>query len=62
VLRRVKATYPQVAVIVMTGRGTEEDEQRARALGAFAYLTKPVDITDLMETIRAAGRARTEAR
>ena len=62
VLRRVKATYPQVAVIVMTGRGTEDDEERARALGAFAYLTKPVDITDLMETIRAAGRANPSAR
>ena len=61
VLRRVKATYPQVAVIVMTGRGTEQDEERAKALGAFAYLTKPVDINDLMETIRAAGRARSGA-
>jgi len=62
VLRRVKASYPAVAVIVMTGRGTAEDEERARALGAYAYLTKPVDITDLMETIRAAGRARSGAR
>ena len=58
VLRRVKTTYPQVAVIVMTGRGTEQDEARAKELGAFAYLTKPVAITDLMETIRAAARAR----
>jgi DNA-binding response OmpR family regulator len=62
VLRRVKSAYPQVAVIVMTGRGTEDDEERARALGAFAYLTKPVDINDLMETIRAAGRVRSGAR
>jgi len=61
VLRRVKATYPQVAVIVMTGRGTEEDQERVMALGAFAYLTKPVAITDLMETIRAAGRLRSGA-
>lgn len=62
VLRRVKAAYPAMAVIVMTGRGTEEDEARARALGAYAYLTKPVDITDLMEAIRAAGRARSGVR
>jgi DNA-binding response OmpR family regulator len=62
VLRRVKAAHPQVAVIVMTGRGTQEDEANARALGAFAYLTKPVDITALMETIRAAGRAPAAAR
>jgi DNA-binding response OmpR family regulator len=58
VLRRVRAAYPQVAVIVMTGRGTEQDEARAKELGAFAYLTKPVDINRLMETVRAAGRAR----
>jgi DNA-binding NtrC family response regulator len=58
VLRRVKATYPQVEVIVMTGRGTEQDEEEAKKLGAFAYLTKPVDINELMETVRAAGRTR----
>jgi DNA-binding NtrC family response regulator len=58
VLRRVKATYPQIAVIVMTGRGTDQDEEEAKKLGAFAYLTKPVDITELMETVRAAGRTR----
>jgi DNA-binding NtrC family response regulator len=57
VLRRVKAGYPQVAVIVMTGRGSDQDEEEATRLGAFAYLAKPVDITVLMETIRAAGRA-----
>ena len=61
VLRRVKVAYPQVAVIVMTGRGTEQDEARAMELGAFAYLTKPVDINRLMETIRTAGRARSGA-
>ena len=61
VLRRVKAAYPSVAVIVMTGRGSEQDEEEARRLGAFAYLTKPVDIAELMETIRAAGRAGSKA-
>jgi len=58
VLRRVKATYPQIEVIVMTGRGADQDEEEAKQLGAFAYLTKPVDINELMETVRAAGRTR----
>jgi DNA-binding NtrC family response regulator len=62
VLRRVKSTYPHVAVIVLTGRGSEQDEEEARQLGAFAYLTKPVDINQLMEAVRAAGRARSAAR
>jgi DNA-binding NtrC family response regulator len=58
VLRRVKTTYPQIEVIVMTGRGTDQDEEEAKKLGAFAYLTKPVEINELMETVRAAGRTR----
>jgi CheY-like chemotaxis protein len=61
VLRQVKATYPQIEVVVMTGRGSEQDEETARQLGAFAYLTKPVDINTLMETVRSAGRARARA-
>lgn len=62
VLRRVKNTYPHVEVIVLTGRGADQDEEEAKNLGAFAYLTKPVDINQLMDTIRAAGRARSAAR
>jgi len=62
VLRRVKARHPAVAVIIMTGRGSPEDEEEAKRLGAFAYLTKPVDITQLMEAVRAAGHARRATR
>jgi DNA-binding NtrC family response regulator len=61
VLRRVKSAYPQVEVIIMTGHGSESDEEEARRLGAYAYLQKPVDINDLMETIRNAGEARRKA-
>ena len=58
VLATVKATYPRVEVIVMTGQGTDEDEEEARRLGACAYLRKPVDFNDLMSAIRRAGEAR----
>jgi DNA-binding NtrC family response regulator len=57
VLRRVKKMYPQMEVIIMTGHGSEVDEAEARRLGAFDYLRKPVDINDLMEAVRNAGRA-----
>ena len=60
VLRRVKDTYPQVAVIIMTGHGSDKDEEEARRLGAFDYLRKPVDMSQLMEVVRNAGRARDE--
>ena len=61
VLRQVKDTYPQIAVIIMTGHGSDEDEEEARRLGAFDYLRKPVDINQLMEVVKDAGRVRNEA-
>ena len=61
VLRRVKKTFPQIEVIIMTGHGSDKDEEEARRLGAFDYLRKPVDIDHLMETVRNAGRARLKA-
>jgi DNA-binding NtrC family response regulator len=58
VLRRVKQTYPEMEVIIMTGHGSDRDEAEARRLGAFDYLTKPVDINRLMDVVREAGRSR----
>lgn len=58
VLSRVKDAHPQVEVIVLTGFGSAKDEEEARRLGAFDYLRKPVDIGDLMNAIRRAGRAK----
>ena len=57
VLRRVKKAYPQMEVIIMTGHGSDQDEEEARRLGAFDYLRKPVDINNLMEIVRNAGHA-----
>jgi DNA-binding NtrC family response regulator len=49
-------------VIILTGHGTERDEQLARELGAFAYLEKPVDIEKLTQTLREAYRKTKEDR
>lgn len=54
VLRRTKEMAPNVEVIILTGHGTVKDEQECMALGAFAYLNKPVDIEKLSATIKAA--------
>lgn len=54
VLRRVKATNPHVEVIILTGHGSDEDCKTCMALGAFAYLQKPVDIDALSETLKRA--------
>lgn len=57
VLRRVKEAYPKVEVIIMTGHGSDKDEDAARRLGAFDYLCKPVEFQRLLDTIRRAGEA-----
>ena len=54
VLRRVRKTYPGVQVIMLTGHGSEKDEQEARRLGAFEYLQKPTEIEKLVKTIKKA--------
>jgi two-component system, OmpR family, response regulator CpxR len=54
VLRKVKRDHPNIEVIILTGHGSEKDEELTRDLGAFAYLQKPVDIDKLAETMKAA--------
>ncbi len=54
VLRRVKETQPEIEVIILTGHGNETDKETCMAMGAFAYLQKPVDIDILSETMKKA--------
>jgi DNA-binding NtrC family response regulator len=56
VLRKTKATRPEVEVIILTGHGTEKDKEMCMALGAFAYLQKPVDIDVLTDTLNQANQ------
>ena len=60
VLRRVKKAYPKVEVIILTGHGTEKDEEEAKRLGAFDYLEKPVNLDVLVKTMKAAYRRKME--
>lgn len=60
VLRRVKQRYPHIQVIILTGHGTDRDEEEVRRLGAFDYLQKPVPIDDLVVRIRAAYKQKLE--
>jgi two-component system, OmpR family, response regulator CpxR len=54
VLRRVKETQPAIEVIVLTSQGSEADKKTCLELGAFAFLSKSVDIDELSKTITAA--------
>jgi len=52
----VKKAYPHVQVVMLTGHGTDKDEEQAQRLGAYAYLQKPVDLERLVVTLRDAFR------
>ncbi len=54
VLEQVKKAYPGVQVIMLTAHGTPDVEKKARALGAFDYLQKPVGIEKLTRVIEQA--------
>jgi CheY-like chemotaxis protein/cytidylate kinase len=54
VLRKVKASRPDIEVIILTGHGSEADREVCMGLGAFAYLHKPVDIDLLSKTLKQA--------
>jgi two-component system response regulator CpxR len=54
ILRQVKTTRPEIEVIVLTGHGSEKDRQQCMALGAFAYMQKPVDIDELSDSLKKA--------
>ncbi|MGD0425789.1 MAG: sigma-54 dependent transcriptional regulator [Candidatus Acidiferrales bacterium] len=46
-LKRVRSTYPQTAVLVLTQYGTIESAVEATRLGAADYITKPFHIPEL---------------
>jgi two-component system response regulator CpxR len=54
VLKKTKSEHPEVAVIILTGHGSEKDRDLCMSLGAFAYLEKPVDIDELSDTMKRA--------
>lgn len=54
VLKWIKANYPNIIVIMMTGFGSVDDAMTAMRLGAFDYLSKPFDIQKAELTIRRA--------
>lgn len=60
VLRQVKKSYPKIQVIILTGHGTEKDEEEARRLGAFDYLEKPVPLDVLIKKMKQAVKQKME--
>lgn len=59
-LRRLRRLHPEVPVVLLTGHASSELGVQGMELGAFEYLLKPVELDELLDTVRraAAGRVR----
>jgi DNA-binding response OmpR family regulator len=54
ILKIFKKMDPDLAVIMLTGHGSEEAAKDGIKFGAFDYLTKPCDLEELLAKIREA--------
>jgi len=54
VLKIFKKAYPEMAVIMLTGHGSEQAAKEGIEFGAFDYLTKPCELEDLLSKIKEA--------
>jgi len=52
-LVRGSATYKSIPIIMITTEGAEEDKNKALALGANAYLTKPIQTQELIRLVNS---------
>ncbi len=51
-LVRNDPAYKEVPIVIITTEGANEDRERALALGADEYITKPIQTTKILESAR----------
>jgi CheY-like chemotaxis protein len=51
-LGEIKQRHPDLPVVMVTAYGDDERRRRARELGSFEFVTKPVDFDRLKEQLR----------
>ncbi|PRQ04401.1 hypothetical protein ENSA5_08040 [Enhygromyxa salina] len=49
---RADENYKDVPIVIITTEGAAEDRQRALALGANAYITKPIQAQQVISLVR----------
>ena len=59
-LREIKKQFPLVEVIMLTGHGSTETAVEGMKLGAFDYLMKPADFSDLSTKLEGARKRKDE--
>jgi DNA-binding NtrC family response regulator len=58
-LREIKSRHPRVEVIMLTGHASMDLAIEGMECGAFDYLTKPMDIDELLYKIQDAYKKKT---
>jgi DNA-binding response OmpR family regulator len=64
VLEKIKKKKKNTEVIILSAHGSEEVASRTMELGAFCYITKPIEIEKLISVIKLAleaGRKKTKS-
>ncbi len=53
-VKRIRSdeAHKDVPVIIITTEGSQEDRQRAMALGATAYITKPIQAPQVIAKVK----------
>jgi two-component system, chemotaxis family, chemotaxis protein CheY len=53
-VKRIRSdeTYKDVPIIIITTEGSQEDRHRAMALGATAYITKPIQAPQVIAKVK----------
>jgi DNA-binding NtrC family response regulator len=55
ILKEIKARWPLIEVIMLTGHATLDAAREGMAVGAFDYIVKPADFEELFYKIKDAG-------
>jgi DNA-binding NtrC family response regulator len=53
-LKRVQENHLATPVILISGKGSEQDPKALMDLGAFAYVTKPFSLNEIEEVVERA--------
>ena len=59
-LRQIRAQFPLIEVVLLTGHASVESGIEGMKLGAFDYLMKPIELEPLIEKLTAAYRKKRE--
>jgi DNA-binding NtrC family response regulator len=53
-LKKIHEHHPATPVIVISGKGNEQDPKDLMVLGAFAYVTKPFNLDEIEQVVEQA--------